>query len=128
MLLGGMSRSELEQTIVEPAKKLGLTFEPADLVKRIMDEAGDDEGMLPLLQYALKETWRHRQGDVMTAASYARSGGVREAIRNTAERTFDALPSSDQQAARQLFFAWSALVRARRTHALVPRCRLKKHA
>ena len=73
-----------------------MTFEPADLVKRIMDEAGDDEGMLPLLQYALKETWRHRQGDVMTAASSARSGGVQEAIRNTAEHTFDALPSSDQ--------------------------------
>ena len=39
----------------------------------------------------------------MTGDSYARSGGVREAIRITAERTFDALSPDDQQAARQLF-------------------------
>ena len=59
--------------------------------------------MLPLLQYALKETWARRKGNAMTADSYARSGGVREAIRITAERTFEALSPDDQQAARQLF-------------------------
>ena len=103
VLLGAMPRSELERTIVEPARKVGLTFDPPDLVQRILDEAGDDEGMLPLLQYALKETWALRKGSAMTADSYARSGGVRGAIRITAERTFDALSAEDQQAARQLF-------------------------
>jgi hypothetical protein len=62
-----------------------------------------DEGLLPLLQYALKETWALRQFNRITADSYARSGGVREAIRITAERTFEALSAEDQQAARQLF-------------------------
>ena len=57
-----MSRSELERTIVEPARKVGLAFDPPDLVQRILDEAGEDEGMLPLLQYALKETWALRKG------------------------------------------------------------------
>jgi TPR repeat protein/energy-coupling factor transporter ATP-binding protein EcfA2 len=103
VLLGAMPRSELERTIVEPARKVGLVFDPPDLVQRILDEAGDDEGMLPLLQYALKETWALRKGNAMTGDSYARSGGVREAIRITAERTFDALSAEDQQAARQLF-------------------------
>jgi hypothetical protein len=65
-----------------------------------LDEAGEDEGTLPLLQYALKETWTQRKGNAMTADSYARSGGVPEAIRITAERTFDALSTEDQQAAR----------------------------
>ena len=91
VLLGSMSRSELERTIVEPAKKVGLAFDPPGLVQRILDEAGEDEGMLPLLQYALKETWALRKGNAMTGDSYARSGGVREAIRITAERTFEAL-------------------------------------
>jgi Novel STAND NTPase 1 len=81
VLLGAMSRAELESTIVEPAKLAGLTFDPPQLVSRILDEAGEDEGMLPLLQYALKETWELRDGNVITAESYARSGGVREAIR-----------------------------------------------
>ena len=103
VLLAAMSCSELKSTIVEPAKKVGLAFDPQDLVRRILDEAGEDEGMLPLLQYALKESWALRQGNTITADSYARSGGVREAIRNTAERTFAALSGDDQQAARQLF-------------------------
>jgi WD40 repeat protein/energy-coupling factor transporter ATP-binding protein EcfA2 len=103
VLLGKMLRSELEQAIVEPAKKVGLTFEPPSLVQRVLDEVGEDEGMLPLLQYALKETWARRKGNAMTADSYERSGGVQAAIRSTAERTFDALSAEDQQAARQLF-------------------------
>jgi WD40 repeat protein/energy-coupling factor transporter ATP-binding protein EcfA2 len=103
VLLGKMLRSELERTIIEPARKVGLTFDPPSLVQRILDEAGEDEGMLPLLQYALKESWALRKSKVMTADSYARSGGVREAIKITAERTFEALSAADQQAARQLF-------------------------
>jgi hypothetical protein len=98
-----MSRSELQCTIVEPAKKVGLAFDPPSLVHSILDEAGEDEGMLPLLQYALKESWALRKGNTITGDSYARSGGVREAIRLTAERTFNALSPSDQQVARQLF-------------------------
>jgi WD40 repeat protein len=103
VLLGSMSRSELERTIVEPAKKVRLAFDPPGLVQRILDEAGEAEGLLPLLQYALKESWALRKGNTITGDSYARSGGVKEAIRITAERTFDALSAEDQQAARRLF-------------------------
>ena len=103
VLLGKMLHSELESTIVEPARRVGLAFDPPSLVQRILDEAGEDEGMLPLLQYALKESWALRSGNTITGDSYARSGGVREAIRNTAERAFEALSAEDQQAARQLF-------------------------
>ena len=103
VLLGSMPRSELERTIVEPARKVGLEFDPPGLVQRILDDAGDDEGMLPLLQYALKETWALHKGAAMTGDAYTRSGGVREAIRVTAERAFAALSSEDQQAARRLF-------------------------
>ncbi len=103
VLLGAMSRAELESTIVEPAKIVGVSFDPPELVHRILDETGEDEGVLPLLQYALRETWALREGNVMTGDSYARSGGVREAIRRTADRTFDDLTPDDQQAARKLF-------------------------
>ena len=103
VLLGSMTRPELESTIAKPASGVGLTFDPTSLVQRILDDAGADEGMLPLLQYALKETWEHREGNRLTGDSYARSGGVREAIRTTAERAFEGLSPSDQKAARQLF-------------------------
>jgi WD40 repeat protein/energy-coupling factor transporter ATP-binding protein EcfA2 len=103
VLLARMSRSELENTMVGPASKVGLAFDPPTLVARILDEAGEDEGMLPLLQYALKESWALRKGNTITTDSYDRSGGVREAIRTTAERTFGDLSPADQQVARQLF-------------------------
>src|SRR5262249_59012528 len=50
VLLGSMPRSELERTIVEPAKKVGLAFDPPSLVQSILDEAGEDVGMVPLLE------------------------------------------------------------------------------
>ena len=103
VLLGAMSHSELERAIIGPAKKVGLAFDPPALVQKIRNEAGEDEGALPLLQYALKETWAQRESTRMTDVSYARSGGVREAILKTAERTFDALSPDDQQKARRLF-------------------------
>ena len=93
----------MERTITEPARKVGLVFDPPSLVDRILDDAGEDEGMLPLLQYALKETWALRKGNTMTGDSYTRSGRVRGAIRITAERTFEELSAEDQQAARRLF-------------------------
>jgi WD40 repeat protein len=105
VLLGSMTRSELKLTIEEPAKRVGVAFAPPTLVGQILDDAGEDEGMLPLLQYALDETWSCREGNLMTANSYARSGGVRQAIRITAEDTFKALSEGRQEAARKLFLS-----------------------
>jgi hypothetical protein len=103
ILLARMSRSELQSTIDGPAKKVGLTFDPVSLVQRILDEAGQDESVLPLLQYALKESWALRKANTITADAYARSGGVRESIRTTADRAFNALSEEDQRIARRLF-------------------------
>jgi TIR domain len=103
ILLARMSRSELQSTIDGPAKKVGLTFDPVSLVQRILDEAGQDESVLPLLQYALKESWALRKANAITADAYARSGGVREAIRITADRAFNALSAEDKRIARRLF-------------------------
>jgi energy-coupling factor transporter ATP-binding protein EcfA2 len=105
VLLGAMSRAELESTIVEPAKMVGLTFDPPQLVSRVLDEAGEDEGMLPLLQYALKETWGLREGNVMTANSYARSGGVREPGSRRSGRSTSFLPKINRLPA-SCFFGW----------------------
>jgi tetratricopeptide (TPR) repeat protein len=101
--LTSIPQSELRLSITEPAKLAGLDFDPPSLVDTILDDAGEDEGMLPLLQYALKETWACRVGNSMTAHSYERSGGVQRAIRTTAERNFERLSDQDQLTARQLF-------------------------
>jgi hypothetical protein len=47
-----------------------------------------------------------REGNVMTADSYARSGGVREAIRLTAERPSPIFLPMISRARKLFFFDW----------------------
>ena len=98
-----MSHEGLRTTIVTPAEKVGLAFDPPNVVTQILEDAGDDEGSLPLLEYALKETWANREGNRLTADGYSKAGRVQGAIQATAERTFNALTANEQNAARRLF-------------------------
>jgi WD40 repeat protein/energy-coupling factor transporter ATP-binding protein EcfA2 len=101
--IGPLKESDLRAAIVEPASTAGLRFEPPELVQRILEDVGTDEGMLPLLQYALKETWARREGKNLTADGYTAAGGVRGAIQSTAERTYASLSPDEKKAARRLF-------------------------
>jgi hypothetical protein len=101
--LGPMLREDLRAAVLIPAERIGLRFEPRAVVEQILDEVGTDEGMLPLLQYALKETWLRREGDRLTAKAYAEAGGVRGAIRSAAERAYAELTEDEKAAARRLF-------------------------
>jgi energy-coupling factor transporter ATP-binding protein EcfA2 len=98
-----MTSSDLRSAIETPAKKVGLAFAPAALVGQILDDAGTEEGRLPLLQFALKETWERREGNRLTAEAYTEVGGVSGAIQKTAERAYAALKPAQQEAARRLF-------------------------
>ncbi len=59
--LGPMRREELRLAIEEPAWQVGLTFE-AGLVDLIMEQAGDEPGKLPLLEFVLRRLWEDRRG------------------------------------------------------------------
>ena len=62
-----------------------------------------EEGRLPLLQFALKETWEKREGDRLTAEAYTAVGGVARAIEKTAEDAYERLTPTQKDAARRLF-------------------------
>ena len=98
--LGPMTREELHKAIVDPAKRLGLSFEPG-LAKRMLDEVGDEPGNLPLLQFALTELWARREGRLMTHAAYEQTGGVSGAIVQRAESVFAGLSALQQEAAKR---------------------------
>ena len=55
--IGPMTRDELAETIIQPAEKTGLTFEPG-LPETILDDVGDEPGGLPLLEFLLEALWR----------------------------------------------------------------------
>jgi hypothetical protein len=61
-----------------------LRFETG-LVERILDRVEQQPGSLPLLEYALTELCRRRQGGELKHASYEAIGGVEGAIGKRAQ-------------------------------------------
>jgi WD40 repeat protein/energy-coupling factor transporter ATP-binding protein EcfA2 len=100
--VGPMTRTELEQVIVKPAKKVGLDFE-AGLADRLLDDVDDEPGNLPLLEFALTELWAQRQGRLMTHAAYENFGGLAQAISNRADAELSKLNPDGQAAVRRIF-------------------------
>jgi formylglycine-generating enzyme required for sulfatase activity len=88
--IGAMTPAELQRTIELPAHAGRWAFQQG-LGEQILHDVGDQPGKLPLLSYALLETWKRRSGRVMTLAGYQAAGGVDKAISQTAERVYKEL-------------------------------------
>jgi WD40 repeat protein/serine/threonine protein kinase/DNA-binding XRE family transcriptional regulator len=97
-----LTLDELQQAIVGPTERAGLSLEP-ELVPAIIRDIGDQPGMLPLLQYALTELFERRDGRLLTLAAYQASGGVLGALARRADELYQGLDDADRVAARQLF-------------------------
>jgi WD40 repeat protein len=105
--IGALTPEELRETIVAPAKLVGLEYE-SGLVDRILRDVGSEPGNLPLLEFALTALWSNRQGRTLTNAAYNEIGGVTGALAQRAETEFGRFTPEEQTAARRLF---SGLVR-----------------
>lgn len=93
---------ELEQAITGPTRRAGLALE-AGLTAAIINDIGDQPGMLPLLQYALTELFERREGRKLTLSAYRTSGGVSGALARRADELYAGLNDAGRQAVRQLF-------------------------
>ena len=100
--LGPMSRAGLAAAIQGPAMAVGLTVDPL-LLQELLDEVSDDLGKLPLLEYALKETWLRREGKRLTLNAYGQAGRIDGAVAKRANEIFAHLKPAEQTAARRLF-------------------------
>jgi hypothetical protein len=93
-----LAESDLRAAIEEPAHLKGRRFEPG-LVDRIVRDALGQPGNLPLLQFALAELWQRQTATgELTHEAYDALGGVTGALSQTAESTFQAYASREQQA------------------------------
>ena len=97
-----LSADELEQAIVAPAERVGLSVDP-NLVAAIVADISEEPGALPLLQYALTEVFTRRQGITLTLDAYLESGGALGALARRAEELFEGMDEASQAATRQLF-------------------------
>ena len=66
-------------------------------------DAAYEPGTLPLLSHAMLATWEHSRGGTLTVADYQASGGIGNALTQTAEQAYESLAGSQRQLARQLF-------------------------
>lgn len=95
--LGPMTRGELQRSIEQPARQVGLKFEDG-LAERILDHVEGQPGSLPLLEFALTELWLGREGGLLTNGRYKQVGGVEGAISKRADEQLAQLPPDEQAA------------------------------
>ncbi|MFF1838027.1 hypothetical protein ACFVXE_28040 [Streptomyces sp. NPDC058231] len=101
VVVGAMSAAELREAVVKPAADAGLIVERS-LTARIVEEAVQEPGGLPLMSHALLATWRRRRGRVLTEEMYEAAGGIHGAVATTAEDLFRRLTPSQAVTARRI--------------------------
>jgi WD40 repeat protein/serine/threonine protein kinase len=97
-----LNPEELERAISGPAEQVGVQLEPG-LVAHIVQEVGDQPGALPLLQYALTESFELREGSQLSLATYEAGGGLLAALGRRAEEIYQNLDENQKVMNRQLF-------------------------
>jgi serine/threonine protein kinase/KaiC/GvpD/RAD55 family RecA-like ATPase len=102
LILGPMTRAELERAIREPARRETVAFERG-LIERILDDVGDEPGNLPLLEFALTTLWEKQTFAKLTHSAYDEIEHVAGALARYAEAVYDSFPAPKKEQARQVF-------------------------
>ena len=98
--------AELEESIMAPATLHGVSFEPG-LVARIVDDAVDRPGAMPLLQYTLTQLWEQcispdGISHLLTLQGYTEIGEVKGALQSWASQFYCNLSHPDQTFVREM--------------------------
>jgi WD40 repeat protein len=111
VVLGPMTAGQVRDAVVRPA--LLARAEVAEgLVALLLADLGPadreghaayEAGALPLLSHAMLATWEHSRGGTLAVADYEASGGIRNALTQTAEQAYESLTGGQRRLARQLF-------------------------
>lgn len=101
LIVTEMTTANLLRAIEGPVQAVGMSYE-AGLVDRILEDVKEQPGSLPLLQYALRELFKRRDGLKLTNAAYDEIGGVRSALARHAESIFTNQTPDDQQLIKRL--------------------------
>jgi len=116
-LLGAPSPDSLLLALVEPARRLGFTFESDELLDEMIAEVEGERGALPLLAFAVSRLWekRNRKQKLLTRQAYADIGGVGGALARHAEETLKSIGEDRLPIVREVF---RNLVTAQGTRAI----------
>jgi tetratricopeptide (TPR) repeat protein/energy-coupling factor transporter ATP-binding protein EcfA2 len=85
-LIPRMTRDELRSAITGPVAVGGRAITPR-LVQRLLNDLGEDQDQLPLLQHALMRTWDHGS-ETLDIVDYEGIGTIRNALSLHAEEAY----------------------------------------
>lgn len=119
-----LSADELEEAIVRPAERVGVSYEPG-LVAAIIGDVHYQPGALPLLQYALTELFEQHTDRMLTHEAYQALGGAAGALAKRAEALYHEQADAGQETIRQMFLRLVSLGEGSEdTRRRVPRAEL----
>ncbi len=102
VVLGPMNADQLRRAVIEPARGAGADVAP-DLVEAVLaDMPADQPGALPLLAHALRAAWQRGDGSTLSLADYLATGGIKDAVRQSAERACQELSAGQRRLAAVL--------------------------
>lgn len=97
-----MTQEELTNAITKPAQQAGISLETG-LIETLLRDLEQSPGGLPLLQFTLRELWQQRSDNQLKLATYARLGGVTDALRREADRVYESFTSEQKLTAQHIF-------------------------
>jgi WD40 repeat protein len=97
----------LRRAIAQPAAEVGVYLEPA-LVERLVADAADEPGLLPLVQETMVMLWDRRVRRLLTLQAYEELGrdgrsGLAVAMATMADATVASLSAAGRETARRIF-------------------------
>jgi energy-coupling factor transporter ATP-binding protein EcfA2 len=106
-LVPQMTREQMRAVIEGPIRVAGGAITPR-LVKRLLNDAGNDQDQLPVLQHALMRTWEYwhanrEPGEPIDLRHYNAIGGIAQALSLHANEAYDELTSREKEIAEILF-------------------------
>ncbi|MFC9007624.1 nSTAND1 domain-containing NTPase [Streptomyces microflavus] len=104
MFLAPLGPDDLRDAITRPVDAVpGLWLEPG-LADRIVRDAADEPGRMPLVEFALTRLWDQRERSMLTHAVYQDLGGIAGALAGYAEDSFCAVVQEDELPFAQALF------------------------
>lgn len=107
-LIPRLTRDQLREAITGPAA-VGLGSITPRLVNRLLNDVGDDQDQLPILQHALMRTWDkwkegHQEGEPLDLLGYEAIGTMSSALSDHADEAYAELPNErSKEIAEKIF-------------------------
>lgn len=101
VLIPPLQHHEISAAVSGPAEGVGVDVSP-ELIAEITHDVGARPALLPLMQYALTDSFERLQGSLLDVAQYHEAGGISGTLARRADSILDSLGDEGQDAARRI--------------------------